>query len=257
MKKQRYFEFVRGRSKKFWSVAWEGTLVTVRFGRIGTDGQVKHRRSPTEVEAKLQAEGLARGKLAKGYREKKPPAKAAARTAARGGAAGFAALEASLVPETSFGADERRRKLGPGWEKKVRKATGLARLPPSYIEYAARLRGVGEWVVRRKQKRLPTCLEVRIKPSSFDHERKLLVTVLDMAAEYNQAELAAKWRHLVVFGTDTSRCFFCWDPSRIDRRGEPAIVLLDNYGVVKVTTIAKDLYELLGSYRQRREADAG
>ena len=36
---KRYFEFIGGSSAKFWEVVVSGNEVTVRFGRIGTEGQ--------------------------------------------------------------------------------------------------------------------------------------------------------------------------------------------------------------------------
>lgn len=245
MNRQRYFEFIRGSSRKFWRVAWKGNLVTVRWGRIGTDGQVKARKHRTDTEARVEVESLCGGKLAKGYREKKPPKEIAAKPAAgKAAGRGFGALERGLVLDEPF-------RLAAGWEKSVLKATGLARMPPSYRDYVQRLgRAAGEWVTRRKQKRLPHHLAVHILPGSFASARKLLVTVLDMAAEMGEPELAAKSRGLIVFGDDTSRCFYCWDPARTDKRGEPAIVLLDNYSDLRLTTIAKDFYDLMRNYKQ-------
>jgi len=37
----RYFEFVEGKSSKFWQIGCHGNQVTVRFGRIGTAGQTQ------------------------------------------------------------------------------------------------------------------------------------------------------------------------------------------------------------------------
>jgi predicted DNA-binding WGR domain protein len=269
MSTERTFEFVGGGSKKFWTIAASGNEVTVRFGRIGTDGQTKVKKHPTPAAAKAEVDSLVREKLAKGYEETKPSAKPAPAKAApaakaasskvAGTAGSFAALAASLLPEEDVGAAQRaRQKLGPGWEKQVLKASGIPRLPPSYLDYAEHLRAVGEWIVRREQKRLPRYLEVYIKPDLFTGARKLLPTILDMATnDYDQGDLAAKCRHLIPFGTDSSRSYYCWDPARTDGRGEPAIVLLDNEEELKVSTIAKDLYELLGNFRQKRDADDG
>lgn len=261
MSPQRYFEFVGGASKKFWSVGCLGNVVTVRFGRIGTEGQTKTKRYPTVVAAMAAADGQLRGKLAKGYRESKPLRKAAApkttpsaTAVRRGGSGGFAALEEALVPETTITifTIRRRKMFGAAWEQKVRNATGLARLPPSYLEFAARLRSVGEWIIRRKQKQLPTYLEVYVEPRLFDKSRKLLAKVLALAAKFDQPEMAARGGGLVPFGTDSSHAFFCWDPARTDRRGESPIVLVDNAGDLRVATIAKDLYGLMRNYRQKR-----
>ncbi len=37
----RYFEFVSGTSAKFWEISTSGSQVTIRFGRIGTQGQTQ------------------------------------------------------------------------------------------------------------------------------------------------------------------------------------------------------------------------
>jgi DNA ligase-1 len=66
----RRFELVEGSSNKFWEVAREGCAVTVRYGRIGADGQAKTKEFPSEELARTHAEGLIAEKLAKGYRER-------------------------------------------------------------------------------------------------------------------------------------------------------------------------------------------
>lgn len=38
----RYFEFIDDKSQKFWEVTVSGSDVTVRYGRIGSDGQSKN-----------------------------------------------------------------------------------------------------------------------------------------------------------------------------------------------------------------------
>ena len=76
----RRFEMIEGSSSKFWMVDVKGPLVTVTFGKIGTDGQTKDRTHPSPEAAKKDAEKLVREKLAKGYVElgAKGPAKSAA-----------------------------------------------------------------------------------------------------------------------------------------------------------------------------------
>jgi predicted DNA-binding WGR domain protein len=66
----RRFEFVEGGSSKFWAVSVAGVEVTVHFGRIGTEGQVRSKSFPDAAGAKREAEGLIREKLGKGYKEK-------------------------------------------------------------------------------------------------------------------------------------------------------------------------------------------
>lgn len=45
---KRYFEFVGGTSAKFWEISTGGSEVSVRFGRIGTEGQTQVKRLATE-----------------------------------------------------------------------------------------------------------------------------------------------------------------------------------------------------------------
>jgi predicted DNA-binding WGR domain protein len=66
---KRYFEFVEGSSSKFWEIAQNGTDVTVRFGRIGTNGQSQTKTLADAAAATKHVEKLVKEKTAKGYRE--------------------------------------------------------------------------------------------------------------------------------------------------------------------------------------------
>jgi DNA ligase 1 len=66
----RRFELIEGSSSKFWEVARDGCAVTVRFGRIGSDGQAKTKELASEELAQRHADGLIEEKVAKGYRER-------------------------------------------------------------------------------------------------------------------------------------------------------------------------------------------
>ena len=66
---KRYFEFVGGTSAKFWETTISGNEVTVRFGRIGTEGQTQTKTLPDAQAAVKHAEKLIASKAAKGYRE--------------------------------------------------------------------------------------------------------------------------------------------------------------------------------------------
>lgn len=66
---KRYFEFVGGSSAKFYELHTSGNQVTVRFGRIGTEGQTQLKTLANARAATQHAEKLAAAKLAKGYRE--------------------------------------------------------------------------------------------------------------------------------------------------------------------------------------------
>ncbi|MGE3407558.1 MAG: WGR domain-containing protein [Pirellulales bacterium] len=65
----RRFEFVGGSSAKFWEVSVAGSHVTVRFGRIGADGQTQTKYLANDQQAQQHAEKLVSQKLAKGYVE--------------------------------------------------------------------------------------------------------------------------------------------------------------------------------------------
>jgi DNA ligase 1 len=67
---KRYFEFVDGKSSKFWEVSVSGTEVTTRWGRIGSDGQAKTKPYGDEAAARAEAGRLVAEKTEKGYVEK-------------------------------------------------------------------------------------------------------------------------------------------------------------------------------------------
>ena len=67
----RYLEFVRGGSSKFWEIRREGRRVSIRFGRIGTGGQMKPKESADEAAAARDVESLLREKTGKGYAERR------------------------------------------------------------------------------------------------------------------------------------------------------------------------------------------
>src|SRR5262249_37424937 len=86
----RQFEFIKGKSKKFWNVELSANAVTVHFGRIGTSGRQQTKELASPQKAHAAYEKMIAEKLAKGYREqpsklKKSPAKALARTRYRVG----------------------------------------------------------------------------------------------------------------------------------------------------------------------------
>ena len=68
----RYFEFIGGNSAKFWEVADRDHEVTVRFGRIGTQGQTRVKSFPDSTAAARHAERLVTAKTGKGYVEAAP-----------------------------------------------------------------------------------------------------------------------------------------------------------------------------------------
>ena len=65
----RRFEFVSGTSAKFWEIRLAGTAVTVRFGRLGTEGQMQAKTFPSPEAACQHAEKVIAEKTRKGYVE--------------------------------------------------------------------------------------------------------------------------------------------------------------------------------------------
>ena len=65
----RRFEFVEGKSSKFWEIAVAGSEVTVRYGRIGSDGQTNVKSFADEAAARKHADKLIEEKTDKGYEE--------------------------------------------------------------------------------------------------------------------------------------------------------------------------------------------
>jgi DNA ligase 1 len=65
----RRFEFSEGNSAKFWAIVVSGTEVTVRFGRIGSQGQSNVKSFPDNAAAQQHADKLILEKTGKGYVE--------------------------------------------------------------------------------------------------------------------------------------------------------------------------------------------
>ncbi|MDP6442231.1 MAG: DNA ligase [Pirellulaceae bacterium] len=65
----RYFEFSDAKSHKFWEISRRGNDVTVRYGRIGTNGQTRTKSFTDEAKATAHLEKLVGEKTGKGYEE--------------------------------------------------------------------------------------------------------------------------------------------------------------------------------------------
>ena len=68
----RRFEFVEGGSKKFWEIGQTGCDMTVRYGRIGTNGQTQTKTFPDEARTAREVQKLIAEKVKKGYTEVHP-----------------------------------------------------------------------------------------------------------------------------------------------------------------------------------------
>jgi len=58
---------VEGNSNKFWEAALDGARLIIRFGRVGTKGQVQVKTFKDEEEAGKEKGKMVREKLGKGY----------------------------------------------------------------------------------------------------------------------------------------------------------------------------------------------
>jgi len=65
----RRFEFAEGNSHKFWEVAIQGVEVTVRYGKVGSQGQHNAKSFADEAAARKHADKLIEEKRGKGYTE--------------------------------------------------------------------------------------------------------------------------------------------------------------------------------------------
>jgi predicted DNA-binding WGR domain protein len=65
----RRFEFSEDGSNKFWEIRVEGASHTVRFGKIGTDGQTTTKELESAAAARKDADKLIAEKTKKGYEE--------------------------------------------------------------------------------------------------------------------------------------------------------------------------------------------
>jgi uncharacterized protein (TIGR02996 family) len=70
----RRFEFEEGSSHKFWEIVVEGNAYTVRYGKVGTEGQVQTKTFKDAAKAEAEANKKIAEKTKKGYAEVEAPA---------------------------------------------------------------------------------------------------------------------------------------------------------------------------------------
>jgi predicted DNA-binding WGR domain protein len=92
-----------GGSNKFWEGTVDGDAVTVRFGKIGSDGQTKTTKFASAAEAEKELAKLIKQKLAKGYFE--------AASAATAGVAADSSDQSKLAAAL--------KELDPLWKRKL------------------------------------------------------------------------------------------------------------------------------------------
>ncbi|MDF2695772.1 MAG: molybdate metabolism regulator, partial [Labilithrix sp.] len=132
----RRFELSEGSSNKFWEIAIEGAGYTVRYGKIGSEGQVQTKSFSNEAAALKQAEKVIAEKVGKGYREIAPTG------GSKNDAQGSAANSAPAVGELPFSPVQRSLLLPRRGEVEPPKAASLAKLWRAIHEDYLRIDGV-------------------------------------------------------------------------------------------------------------------
>jgi len=100
---KRELVYMDAKSSKFWNIELAGPTYTVKYGRIGTDGQLVTKSFPDEATALKEMEKLIKEKLGKGYVD-----------AAAGGASvgGEEPAANGLIPFVAFSSINRREEIG-------------------------------------------------------------------------------------------------------------------------------------------------
>lgn len=118
------YELVEGTSSKFWEITLAGLSFTVRYGRIGTEGQSQVKAYDSEAKALAEHDKLVKEKTKKGYAEVRAAAVAPAAPAARAArpAPVAAPIEVAEAPPSDGWLD-----AGKGYMLTVRDAKIVAR----------------------------------------------------------------------------------------------------------------------------------
>jgi predicted DNA-binding WGR domain protein len=222
----RRFEFVGGISAKFWEVQQSGSVVTIRFGRIGTNGQTQTKDFPSEAAAVAHREKLIAEKVKKGYSETTgavppldtpastvppaPPAQAGALAEPKAPAEATASKAAPAADESAALTnlpDEETFVLPAGWRRTLHPRRGGTPGPALAVPS-----GAGEVAALWLESRLAAVQQILGKPGS-DRQivqeaedflqgggRSLLgrrrdVTPLGAAAVAGAAASATNWQH--------------------------------------------------------------
>ena len=69
-KKTRTFEYVDGKTSKFWTITTNGKGYTVNYGKTGTNGQTTTKDFDSDEACQKAAEKVIKEKTGKGYVEK-------------------------------------------------------------------------------------------------------------------------------------------------------------------------------------------
>ncbi|MFJ7199363.1 MULTISPECIES: WGR and DUF4132 domain-containing protein [unclassified Streptomyces] len=138
----RRWEYVEGTASKFWETEAEGAVVTVRYGRCGSDGRTQTKEHASAEAAAAQVVRTIAEKEKKGYREvaasASAPAAAVAAPAATapapdGAATAAAAPDAVRQEDTPVLPDEDTFALPANWKRVLHPRRGGVRRGPARI----------------------------------------------------------------------------------------------------------------------------
>ena len=137
----RRFEFVDDSSSKFWEMDYtEGeSSFTVRYGRIGTDGQAQTKEFDSADKAAVESAKLIAEKVKKGYQEGR-----ALKTEGRSTSEPFAGRPVGDFPTTTPAADVAVR-LNIGWEEETSFEELVAQLAAHPDAAALEALVIGAW----------------------------------------------------------------------------------------------------------------
>jgi predicted DNA-binding WGR domain protein len=141
----RRWEFVGGKSEKFWESGLTGTAVTTRYGRIATNGQATVKQFDSATEAESYLARLIAEKEKKGYSEvagTSEPATATATPDSADDSAGEAPA-AARPPQTGL-PDEETFELPGSWRRVLHPRRGGIARPPAKVD-ADDVAEVGKW----------------------------------------------------------------------------------------------------------------
>ncbi len=115
----RRFEYRDAKSSKFWEIDQQGSTVTTRWGRLGTDGQTKTKDLGTDAKATAEVDKQIRGKTGKGYQELGTGSGASATSAPAARPAASPSTSASTPNSSSAAAGPSHGDLPDGGETTV------------------------------------------------------------------------------------------------------------------------------------------
>ena len=160
-------------------------------------------------------------------------------------------LAADVRARKGRGASKPAPEQGVEWRQRIARATALPRVPPSYAAFLRWFPRPTEWKLVTRKQDCPRQINVMQRQGWFARERALLRHLYPANAA---------GRRLIPFASNGGDRWFCWDPERIDARGEPAIYAADykedSDGRLRIKRLGKNLLEGRGRQVPGRRAAA-